>query len=533
VSKRYPTREFLPIVQQNENVVAILGEISLPENWSQRLASAVNNPLGSPPLQEQVYPGDTVAIAVGAGVPEGNELAKAIVLLLKEQGVRHEDIVIVSTAEGLGNERVSELVQESSSTIKPQNDSGQELDNSGASEDPLSVQWVVHDPNSTDSLTMVGVSQEGEPIYVNSLLAKADVVVPIVLMQQLELKETEQGFLYPLLSSTQTQQRLTVNSKIKLRESEEAEQLVSPFFIVGVVPAPGNFIGEILVGTRENVLPHSVEKMRQLWSTRGEAEFATVVATVEGPAASSMENLHRSLVNATLVARQKCPIVMIADAGIHSLSSAAQNADQESVGEADDTGNGSDDAADSDRMSSFQDGKKYPLPASDSGDLLDEDLTEEEREYADAMLWAGFDPNATVVDPSEDESDSMDSESAASSSDSDEEDQEQDDDLDSESLTESRDWDDADEFECTEGEFEFGGSDWYQSLTPAELKSSIRQLLEDLRNTRPVYLVSGLSATATEDLGFGYLSNADELGRLLERGGRVGLLRDAYRWNVR
>ncbi len=56
---------------------------------------------------------------------------------------------------------------------------------------------------------------------------------------------------------------------------------------------------------------------------------------------------------------------------------------------------------------------------------------------------------------------------------------------------------------------------------PRDLQASIGH--------RPVYLASGLDRQTVEELGFGYLESAEELGRLVKRFPNSGLIRDAHK----
>jgi|GEM_PF-6002377 len=63
--------------------------------------------------------------------------------------------------------------------------------------------------------------------------------------------------------------------------------------------------------------------------------------------------------------------------------------------------------------------------------------------------------------------------------------------------------------------------DHASSVATRDVRESVGQ--------RPVYLASGLDQQTVEDLGFGYLENSSELGRLIKRLPNCGLIRDAHK----
>jgi len=361
--------------------------------WRQRLLTAVAAPVGGLPLRQTVYPGDRVAVVFGRGVSGVEPIALALLDLLREQGVRQEDIVIV----GDPTAKASAAAVLAGSPI----------------------QWVEHLASDSGSVALVGVSRDDHPIYVNRHLAEADVVIPVVRLCP-DVAETLAGSIYPWLSTVETQDRLSGFDRQQQDESIEAEKLVCPFMMIGVIPAPGDEVGEMLAGLRESIQALASQRIHQLWTTQP-ANFAAVIATVDGGSSQgSWARLQRGLMNAARLADARGPIVLIAEAA--KLEAAVREV--------------------------VEDGSQSP-----PGELVD---------------WSA-------------------------------------------------------------------GGEAGRSQVPLDLGSDRRQLmacLEDLTRDRPVYLISRLDVDATEALGFGFLSEPHELSRLLDRGDRVALLRDADRWEI-
>lgn len=249
-----------------------------------QLSSAVRAPLDSAPLSESVYPGDTVAISVGPGIPQAHDWLAALAANLIELGIRPADISVFGLrcppATGSEAEPFSEL------------------------------NWVEHQADDPQSLAMVGVSRHDQPIYVNRWLAEADVVVPLVLINSEEAL-TLAGSIYPSLSSADTQERLQQLEPEQLEESIEAENLVCPFLMIGILPAPSGQGAEVVAGRRAAVQSHARQRLRDLWTTRS-AQHPAVLATIEATTSVGLwERLRHALQNALTLAHPQAPIVLL------------------------------------------------------------------------------------------------------------------------------------------------------------------------------------------------------------------------------
>lgn len=606
---------FLQVLSQRVEGLQTLGNAATNDDWEHRLYEKLTRPLGSMlPLQQQVFPGDTIAIALGDQVPAVASLVESLLQILLKQGIRPGDIVIVSPGP-LPELHLSVPHRMLASTIQSQGAASSSAASASLSDAPLeaaplestplesalpdnavegidSVGVVVHQAANTDQLAMVGVSGAGHPIYLNRWIAEADVVIPIVLMESIQAsegdslgRETNQtfqdspttdtpdkvlapsnashflsegqhsvrsGYLYPELSSAPTQARLQSDPQ-GLQEQQDAENLVSPFFLIGVVPAPGNQIGEILVGPRHEIQPLANQCIRQFWSTTAKADYSAIVATIEGNRAmQTLANVYLSLQNASRLVDPHSPIVLVSLLGgdgvagaaadsVHPPQSAAATdaremygsdlSDRELDGDHEET-----QWTESDQQRSADRDARWMEESLD-----DDDLTDEEREFAESMLLAGMDTQ---------DIDGLENDSAHEDHHHDGEDDTDedggDDDDDSWADRSSRDFlqdetagghtqakrerYDPNGERAAEGQVENRTAG---RKTARQWKQAIRMLAEDLRVMQPVYLVSRLSPNATEDLGFGYLGEPDELANLLRRRPSVALLRDAYRWQIR
>jgi hypothetical protein len=272
-------------------------------SWADQLLIAVQTPIEGVSLQQSVYPGDTVAICVGPGVPGAASLVTALIDWLLDHGLEANDIVVVDQP------AVAPLV---------------DLAERGNQEGPArSIMQLRHQADDPQTLALVGVSRGDQPIYINSQVAEADVVIPLVVMER-DAAQTLAGSIYPGLSSVETQDRLRGHDAELNQESLDAENLVCPFLMIGVIPAPGGERGEVVVGGRRAIQAYAEGRLDDLWTTSA-ADHSAVIATLEGSHDQGLwERLRRGLENAVRVAGPTAPIIVVlAHPGLVSQFAAA------------------------------------------------------------------------------------------------------------------------------------------------------------------------------------------------------------------
>jgi hypothetical protein len=294
------TEDWMQVVLSHPGVERIgAGEGAMAEGgaaqspWVDQLLAAVQTPLEGVSLKDSVYPGDTVAICVGPGVPGAAVIVPALVEWLLEHGVAATDMVVVDIpATASSGETEYRAVR------------------GEASESTLSIKQLHHQADDQKALAMVGVSRGNQPIYVNAQVAEADVVIPVVVMER-DAAQTLAGSIYPGLSSAETQERLRGHDAELNQESLDAENLVCPFLMLGVIPAPGGDRGEVVAGVRSSLQAYAERRLAALWTTPA-AEHAAVIATLEGYHEQGLwERLRRGLENAARVASPAAPIIMV------------------------------------------------------------------------------------------------------------------------------------------------------------------------------------------------------------------------------
>lgn len=252
--------------------------------WHDKLVAALVAPLEAPPLPDAVYPGDSVAISVGPDVPGSRAIVTGLVHLLVAQGVRFADIKILGPTAAL----VEPIVM---------------------ANDQAHVCQIEHHADDPESLAMVGVSRHNFPIYLNKHLVEADVVIPIVLLNRDEAL-TLSGSIYPTWSSAETQDRLRGHQAEQCEEAKEAENLVCPFLMIGVIPAPGGEQGEVVAGLRPAIQHYAKQRLKALW-TAAPAQHAAVLATLEAHYDMGLwDRVRRAIENAVALSSDQAPIIL-------------------------------------------------------------------------------------------------------------------------------------------------------------------------------------------------------------------------------
>lgn len=260
--------------------------------WRQKLIAALQAPMDTAPIVSLVYPGDSVTISVGPNVPGSAALVETLVELLVAQGVRPADIKILGGTAGKGSSEVGDVALSENQ-----------------------VGWIEHQADNQEALAMVGVSRHNFPIHLNKCLVEADVVIPIVLMNRDEAL-TLSGSIYPMWSSAETQERLRGNQAEQCEEAKEAENLVCPFLMIGVIPAPGGENDDVVAGLRQAVQHHAKQRLKALWTT-APAAHAAVLATLEAHYDLGLwDRLRRALGNASSLAADQAPIILLLAPGV-------------------------------------------------------------------------------------------------------------------------------------------------------------------------------------------------------------------------
>jgi hypothetical protein len=268
-------------------------------------------PVDYPPLNQTVFSGDKVAIAVQSGLPQPLTVLEELLKQLQEAEISGEDIVVVvgpATARSIGMpEKEIEAAVNANSNEAP-------LPNPQRIGGNL-VNVMVHCSTSPAAVSYLAANAAGEPIYLNRSLVDADVVLPVGFSQPGydQVLDT----LYPEFSTSETQRRLGSGklSKTEIKtEVSLANDTLGSFFSIQVVARPGGQVHRVISGERMAVRALASRHADQVWTYQGPVNFDIVVATVEGVSGSaSWDDFVQAVIASGRISVSNAPIVVWSD----------------------------------------------------------------------------------------------------------------------------------------------------------------------------------------------------------------------------
>jgi hypothetical protein len=249
---------------------------------------ALASPIDFVPLSQSVFPGDTVAIAVGPEVPGINEVVIALLKCFEDTQASMADITVVVPYDGETAGQLKEAI----------------------ASDFSSVGFQVHDAHDDEALAYLAASAVGDPIMVNRTLCDADVVIPITTVRHDGMLGYNGGFdgLIPEFSDVATQQRFCelisatdeTGSMQRRGDVRETAWLLGIQLSVRVVPDSIGGVASILAGMGGQLDVAAEEELKQACSVSPE-QAPLVIASVGGNAGAGH---WRSLANAAHAASQ-------------------------------------------------------------------------------------------------------------------------------------------------------------------------------------------------------------------------------------
>lgn len=250
---------------------------------------ALQSPVGFPPLSQAMVPGDQVAIAIGAGVRQADDVVRGVMAAL----------------EAAGTERAS--VQVVTGTVEEANKLREELGD--LTPDGLVV--VGHVSGDDEALCYLA-AVEDEPLMISRQLFEADLVIPVGCGRLSKSRDARGVYesIYPRFADKLTQQRYAqadaldspTAGMIRRRETDQAGWLLGSALVVQVVPARGGGVAQVVAGAPDEVARVVDETCDREWALSVEQPAQLVVATLAGgPEEQTWDNVARALHAAGLV----------------------------------------------------------------------------------------------------------------------------------------------------------------------------------------------------------------------------------------
>ena len=269
------------------------------------VAAALANPIEFPPLAKAITTDDRVALALSPGVPQAEAVVAGVIYALTEAGIAPEQITIVQSA--------SEAKLE-----------GRDLRAGLPLQMRQQVQLATHDPTERTGLAYLAASEQGEAVYFHRDIGDADLVIPIVCLRGEDVlgEYGPQAGLYPTFADESAQQRfhalssheVSQHREQRAKEADEANWLLGVMLCVGVLPAAGDGVLEVLVGERAKVAELGRQLCGQAWAFDIPQRAELVIATIEGgPEQQTWENVGCALHAASQAVEHGGAIVICCD----------------------------------------------------------------------------------------------------------------------------------------------------------------------------------------------------------------------------
>jgi len=261
-------------LESSDNSVWVANET--PENVIEApfkaTVGSLGSPLDYPALDRCVVPGDRVVLALGVAVPGVDQIVAATIDQLLRAEVDPEDITV----------------------LKPFDDG---VDCSQLVPDDVrsKISQEVHDAKDPDRLAHLAITESGEPVLLNRLIADADFVLPIGCCRDAD----DAGYfgagdtIFPTFADKKTIRQfrapglLDQGGKVKKRLIRQVGQvgwLLGAAFAIRVVPGPAGKILAVLAGETNSVEKQARKLYDSAWQVLPDGESKMVVALIEGSA---------------------------------------------------------------------------------------------------------------------------------------------------------------------------------------------------------------------------------------------------------
>jgi nickel-dependent lactate racemase len=268
-----------------------------PGELAAAIDAALSAPLGFPPLAQAVTPGDKVALALAAGVPQQGMVVSRIVRALLAASVAAGDITVL--CEGQAGFDAATML---------------------ALELPADLEGLIaiknHDSANCDAHSYLAASTDARPLYINRLLHEADLVIPIGRAQT----PRSPGYfgssstIFPAFMNqatvekvrAQTLKRRIATSELR-KQARELAWLLGAGLVVLVAPARGDGVLSVLCGDAAAVDRAAEQVCAGQLCFAAPARVSLVIATICGP---SRQQSWQNVAQALWAARQ-----VVADRG--------------------------------------------------------------------------------------------------------------------------------------------------------------------------------------------------------------------------
>jgi hypothetical protein len=262
-----------------------------PSQVAEAVQRAVRSPLGYPPLDDCVFAGDRVAIALEEGLPQAAGIVRGICQVLADSGVQGGDTTLLQTKADV---------------------------EAGAGDPTLGlpagqVQRVIHDPRDVRQMAFLAHTRAGRPVFLHRALIDADLVIAVGCgrLSGSVGYHGLHGVVFPTFADWQAQAwmrqrhagRISRRERLRARRcADEAAWLLGARFAVQAIPAGQGRVLDVLAGDADALRAPVQTRMRDAWEFRAPQPAELVIAAIDGPPQQqTWLNLARALATAARV----------------------------------------------------------------------------------------------------------------------------------------------------------------------------------------------------------------------------------------
>ena len=279
------------------------------------IATALDQPLDYPAVNEWMFPGDSVVIVLQTNLPRPVEVVGVVLDYCQREGIELDDVLLVVAPVMAKQFGISakQLVQTEAEVAN-----GEPPKVLPVKIDSRSLNCQVHDQSNTFGLAYLAANEAGDAVHVNRRLVDADVVFPIGCPTSGNSAEGHDT-IYPDFGSTARAETFRDRSDSPDQRADEiklANDNLGSFFSLQVVFSPGGEVSHALSGQRAQVIAAATQFANQQWTVEPIPNADLVIATIEEPGREqTWSDFASSLTAAARAAEGDAPIVVWSEIG--------------------------------------------------------------------------------------------------------------------------------------------------------------------------------------------------------------------------
>ena len=276
------------------------------------LEAALNQPLFYPPINQWLFPGDSLAIVLQSNLSNPVEVINSVINILKPLEIDLDDIVVVITAQmaeqfGITPEQQQQSESEIANGMPPA------LIQVGVGEEGNEqISFQVHDPSNSYGLSYLAANEAGDAVHINKILADADVVLPIGCPTPGDQQRYD--CVYPDFGSEARLEQFNAGSgsiKERTQEIELANDNLGTFFSMQIINSPGGEVAAVVSGAKKDAIDHAKRTADEIWAVNFVADGQAVLATMEEKGRTqTWDDFADAVINASKVSNGSGPIVL-------------------------------------------------------------------------------------------------------------------------------------------------------------------------------------------------------------------------------